>query len=194
MLNSYACAGVTRCNKSVENGRNCYRQLLAIFLSLSSHFFLKIPLAACLLMITKMLTGEGWRISKGKNFEVQIFLKITSVFCARGNNCVSEISSRATEKLWKLNCIRNCKETVSEKMCSATLRISEKKVKFGSNQPSLSTSGFLFAWFDSDHSWSFFWYSTLLNLLTIYCYFFFFFITVFFHWAQLHLLNPRLIR
>lgn len=155
MLNSCACAGVTRYNKSDENRINCYRQLMGIFLSLSSHIFLKIPLAAYLLMVTKMLTGEWWSISTGENFEGLILFRSHQSFALAETisslkfvsvlqrNCENWTVSETVKKLYKRNCLLHLKHF-------------RKKVIFWSNQPSLFTSGFLFPWFDSDCSWSFF--------------------------------------
>ena len=118
MLNSCACAGVTRYNKSDENRINCYRQLLGIFLSLSSHIFLKIPLAAYLLMVTKMLTGEWWSISTGENFEGLILLRSHQSFARAETisslkfvsvlkrNCENWTVSETVKKLYKRNCLQ----------------------------------------------------------------------------------------
>ena len=120
MLNSCACAGVTWYNKSDENKINYYRQLLGIFLSLSSHFFLKIPLAAYLLMIYNWNVNR-WgmkhfyrRKLRGSNF---LFRSHQSFVRTETFACVKFLSVPQ----------RNCEETVSEKLCSATLSIFRKK-------------------------------------------------------------------
>ena len=76
-----------------------YSQLLAVFLSWSSDFFLENSID-CISSHNKEVNSRF----KRRNLFIYlfIFLHITSVYFAHGNNCVSEISQRAQF------CQRNC--------------------------------------------------------------------------------------